>query len=173
MCGPHEDTDTIFGPVRLFGWHDCSTPSYHKLNVALNFLLMSLARALSQDSVTRTKNFFSHALPARYNSAGYRTRRANADTSNPRRLTRPVQDSSAWRNHCPPDILKGGNGAEVPFHNSNFIGIKIDLEQIYCCYSRTQKIHRKVFYNLCYCFCGQHCCWIETSIISNEFFCLL
>jgi len=27
MCGPHEDTDIIFGPVRHFGWHSCSTTS--------------------------------------------------------------------------------------------------------------------------------------------------
>jgi len=35
-CGPHEDTDIIFGPVRHFGWHSCSTPSFHKLSAALN-----------------------------------------------------------------------------------------------------------------------------------------
>jgi len=36
-----------------------ATSLYHKLSVALNFFLMSLLHALSQHSVTRTKNFLS------------------------------------------------------------------------------------------------------------------
>jgi len=59
MCGPYEDTDIIFGPVRHFGWHSCSTPSYHK-----HILLVSLSHSLSQHSVARTKNFLSRACPA-------------------------------------------------------------------------------------------------------------
>jgi len=37
---------------------------YNKLSVAQIFLLMSLSHALSQHSVTGTKNFLSHACPA-------------------------------------------------------------------------------------------------------------
>ena len=29
---------------------------------------------------------------------------------------------------------------------------------------------RMLFYNDCYCFWGQRCCWTETSIIGNDFF---
>ena len=41
-----------------------------------------------------------------------------------------------------PVLSKWGNGAEVTFRNYNIIGnfIKTDLKQIYCTYSRTQKI---------------------------------
>jgi len=42
MCGPHEDSDLVFGLVRHFDWHSFSTPLHHKLSVALTFLLMSL-----------------------------------------------------------------------------------------------------------------------------------
>jgi len=61
MCGPHEDRDIIFGPVRYIGWQSFSASLYHKLSVALIFLLMSLSQALSQHPVTRTKNFLSRA----------------------------------------------------------------------------------------------------------------
>jgi len=36
--------------------------------------------------------------------------------------------------------------------------------------THTPKNFRIVFYNFCYYFWGQHCCWIETSIIGNDFF---
>lgn len=64
VCDAHEDTDIIYGSVRHFGWHSCSTPLYHKLSTALIFLHTSLSHALIQHSVTRTKNFLPHALPA-------------------------------------------------------------------------------------------------------------
>ena len=47
---------SMFGPVRHLSSQSFSTPLYHKLSVALLFLLMSLSHALSQHSVTRTKN---------------------------------------------------------------------------------------------------------------------
>ena len=84
MCGPHEDNNIIFDPVRHFGWQSFSTPLYHKLFVALIFLFMSLLHALSQHSVTRTKNFLSRAHPE------------CAGTRNPRGLTRPAQDSNRY-----------------------------------------------------------------------------
>ena len=39
-------------------------PLYHKLSVALNFLLTSFSHALSQHPVARTKNFLSRTRPA-------------------------------------------------------------------------------------------------------------
>ena len=45
-------------------------------------------------------------------------------------------------------LLKERKGAKVPFRNSiigNFMFIMIDLKQIYCSYSRTQKI-KNVFF---------------------------
>ena len=59
MCDRHEDSDIIFAPVRHLVWQSLSTPLCHKLSVALIFLLMSLSHALSQHSVTRTKNLLS------------------------------------------------------------------------------------------------------------------
>jgi len=41
-----------------------ASPLYHKLSVALNFLLMSFSQALSQHSVPHMKNFLSRAWPA-------------------------------------------------------------------------------------------------------------
>jgi len=63
-CGPHEDNDIIFGPVKDFGWQISSTPLYHKFSEALIFLLTSLAHVLSQHSVTRKKNFMSRTSTA-------------------------------------------------------------------------------------------------------------
>ena len=37
MCGPHENSAVIVGPVKLFGWHSFSTPLYHNLFIALIF----------------------------------------------------------------------------------------------------------------------------------------
>jgi len=97
-----------FWPSKAFRWHSCSTPLYHKLSVALTFLLMSLSHALSQHSVTRTKNFLSRARPApsstrtrTHISAGSHTHPANVGrpTRNQRRSTRPAQD---FRVQCPP-----------------------------------------------------------------------
>jgi len=42
MCGPHEDSDIIFGPTRNFGWNSFSIALHHKLYVTLTFLFMSL-----------------------------------------------------------------------------------------------------------------------------------
>jgi len=55
------------------------------------------------------------------------------------------RNEGEWRHEgtLPPlTIVKGGNGSEVPFFNSiigNSWFIKIDLKQIYCSYSDTQK----------------------------------
>jgi len=37
--------------------------------------------------------------------------------------------------------------------------MKTDLKQKYCSYWRTHKIQNVFFYNFCYYFWGQHCCW--------------
>jgi len=76
-----------------------STPFYHKLSVAFNFMLMSLPHALSQHSVTRAKNFLSRsrpapcstgARPARIALQGSHIHRANAGTRKPRGLISPA-----------------------------------------------------------------------------------
>ena len=90
-CGPHEESDINFGPVRHFGWYSCSTYLYLKLSVALNSLLMLLSHALSQYSVNRTKNFLSRArpTPARSTLRVPATRPANAGTHNSREVNPP------------------------------------------------------------------------------------
>ena len=71
----------------------------------LRFLSWLSSCALAQQSVTHTKNFLSRARPApatsstptrTQSSVGSRTRPANAGTHNPRGITRPAQDSSAY-----------------------------------------------------------------------------
>jgi len=47
--------------------------------------------------------------------------------------------------------------------------IKIDLKQIYCSFSGTQKIQND-FFKFCYYLWGQHCWWTETNIFGNDFF---
>ena len=104
MC-PHKDSDITFHPVRHFGSHSCSAPLYRKLSVTLIILLMSLSHAQSQHSVTRTKNPYPVPTPhqsstrnSTHNSAGSRTRPANAGTRTPRGLTSHTQGSST--KHC-------------------------------------------------------------------------
>jgi len=62
MYGPHEDSGIIFGPNSISVSIASLHPLYHNL-VELIFLLISLSHALSQHSVTCTKNFLSPARP--------------------------------------------------------------------------------------------------------------
>jgi len=71
------------------------------LCVALLFLHMSISHALSKHSVTRTNNFLSRARPApnstrTRNSAGFRTRPANAST----RAGQPAPRGTLVGNEC-------------------------------------------------------------------------
>ena len=107
MCGSHEDSDIIFGPAQHFGRQSFSTRLYHKLSVALIFLLMSLLQALSQHSVIYTKNFLSHSHPtSSWTHAHFVPTRitllitpTNVSTHNSHMLTRPMQDSN-FRMHA-------------------------------------------------------------------------
>jgi len=60
MCGPHEDSEIIFDPVRNFCWHTCFKPLYYKLPVTSILCSFHFHIHLSQHSVTRRKNFLSH-----------------------------------------------------------------------------------------------------------------
>ena len=84
---------------------------------------MSLSHALSQHSVTRTKNFHPAPCPRTHNSAGSRTRPANADTRNrraprrtlmlihrqlsaPRRKSSPIHSCTYDQNHNSPSTWR-------------------------------------------------------------------
>jgi len=70
---------------------------------------------------------------------------------------------------CP--FIRGATRALVPFHNSimgHFIVYKTTWNKFITAI-RAPRRFRMVFYNFCYFFRGQHCCWTETSIIGNDF----
>ena len=71
---------------------------------------------------------------------------------------------------CP--FIKGETGALVPFHNSimcHFIVYKTTWNKFIAAI-RAPRGFIMVFYNFCYYFWGQHCCWTKTSVIGNVFF---
>jgi len=75
MCGPHEDSDIICGPVRHLSWHNHSTPLYHKIPVALIFSHVTFTCIKSKFNNPR-KIFLSRAS-AKFNPRPPRTRAVN------------------------------------------------------------------------------------------------
>jgi len=75
---------------------------------------------------------------------------------------------------CPPTLSNGGQrGRKCLCMTASLVMswfIKIDMKQNHCSYSPTQKI-RMVFYNFCFYFWVQHCCWtcLSSTLLLNMF----
>jgi len=84
-------------------------------------------------------------------------------------LPRFSANQNYWSCACNPCIPTSNSAA---FHNS-IIGIFMvcqdRLEKYLLQLFHFQKIWND-FYHFCYYFWGQHCCWIETNIIGNDFY---
>ena len=77
----------------------------------------------------------------------------------------------AWREHYPcPFKSRNGKRNCLPFQNSTgrFMVCQDRLETFFL-HLRSQKI-QKVFCDFCYYIWGQHCWWLDTSIIGNDCF---
>ena len=79
--------------------------------------------------------------------------------------------AGAWQGHCPCLSKIGATETEVPFRNSiigNFVVYQGRLETIFAAIRAPRKF-TMAFYNICYHFWGQHCYWIETSVLVTSF----
>jgi len=73
---------------------------------------------------------------------------------------------------APVPLQNGSNGGEVLFHYSigNYMVYQDRHKtKLFAAIPAPRKF-RKIFYNFCYYFWGQHCWWTETNIIGNDFF---